>query len=239
MENKKTNLRAKLHAEKRKIGDPREKENRILSNYFKSPGIMEANRIYEDMRKDFQGNVYNILMTHIHPKKPEYRKYFERAIPGRDWEMFLFEQRSDMQKFRDVLGEKRIRIPMALVPQMNPVLLQSKVDLNQFRSSGIIGSLHDLYDAPDAVKAYLNQTVQLNNLPVSNLREVDTTELSKYFRFVYCPNNVYTFLRSKFQTGICTTTIEQWKKDRVLHVLEEIQAIKNVAESAKKSAKEV
>jgi len=132
--------------------------------------------------------------------KSEYARYVETHVGRADLEGFVCEDPDDLNLLLRVLREeKRFRRISAFHSSPKPRdSFRKPMSEEQLRKYGFQSYLSDMYEAPEAVNAFLCQQKNLHQVPLFEKDTSSTDELSGLFRSYYVGNSKYTVKQSKY-----------------------------------------
>lgn len=172
-----TNLEEKvlpaINATNRKIAsisDSKQKRFQTLRNHFED--AYKASDWLRTHRDQFNGQIFNPLLTEITVTDKKYAKYVENCIGNRDLESFLCTDKEDMSKLIKILrNDMKLKVNVGFTEQADELLHQAPREINQFpRHHGIYAYLIDMIEGPAPVLNYLCKLYGLHNIVIGDDR---------------------------------------------------------------------
>ncbi|KAF3860372.1 hypothetical protein F7725_000627 [Dissostichus mawsoni] len=160
-------------------------------------------------RQLFEGNVHEPMMLVINVKDPRFAKYVENHISFADLRAFVFQRKSDMEKFmKEVRDKMNLRVNAICAPELSCSNKQSSRNIESLKHFGFFTYLREMFDAPDEVMSYLCQQYKVHDVPVGNEQTkamIKRVIEEPYLKVLYTTEERYTLKRSHYSNAISTS----------------------------------
>lgn len=174
----------------------------------------------ENMDK-FKKKVHEPIMLCLNVKA-EYARYIETHVGRADLEGFVCEDPDDVNLLlRELREVKRLRKINAFHSNPDPKETFRKRNEASLAPYGFKSFLSDMYDAPDAVNAYLCQQKNLHQVPLFEKESEETDKLKEMFCSYYIGTTKFTTKRSKYSSNL-STGIEDIGNRRLIRLSDSI-----------------
>merc|ERR1719266_2167713 len=159
-------------------------------------------------RAIFNKPVYDPIMLAIDLKHTDFAKYVESHIGKMDLEGFICEDANDVNKLASELRENQNlrRINVFHSAPDPPESFRHPMSRNELERYDFLEYLSDMYDAPDAVHAYLCRQKNLHNVPVFKEENMNSGQLKQKFNNYYIGSQKFNVRKSKYSGELSTGT---------------------------------
>ena len=191
-------------------------------------------------RAIFNKPVYDPIMLAIDLKHTDFAKYVESHIGKMDLEGFICEDANDVNKLASELRENQNlrRINVFHSAPDPPESFRHPMSRNELERYDFLEYLSDMYDAPDAVHAYLCRQKNLHNVPVFKEENGNSGQLKQNFNNYYIGSQKFNVRKSKYSGELSTGTDDIGGRQvrRLLGAVdrEEIEKVRNELETKTK-----
>ena len=191
-------------------------------------------------RAIFSKPVYDPIMLAIDLKHTDFAKYVESHIGKMDLEGFICEDANDVNKLASELRENQNlrRINVFHSAPDPPESFRHPMSRNELERYDFLEYLSDMYDAPDAVHAYLCRQKNLHNVPVFKEENGNSGQLKQNFNNYYIGSQKFNVRKSKYSGELSTGTDDIGGRQvrRLLGAVdrEEIEKVRNELETKTK-----
>ncbi|XP_070542159.1 structural maintenance of chromosomes protein 5-like [Ptychodera flava] len=150
----------------------------------------------------FKATIHEPMALVIDMLNRQHAKYIEMHISGNDLRAFVCEDAEDMEKFlAEVRDKQNLRVNAVKSPRQAPSEYQPQRPIEELRRWGFECYLRDLFEAPDAVMAYLCKQYRVHDVPLGNdktQKHVSRVIAESGQRTFYTPEYQYVVRRSKY-----------------------------------------
>jgi len=159
-------------------------------------------------RAIFNKPVYDPIMLAIDLKHTDFAKYVESHIGKMDLEGFICEDANDVNKLASELRENQNlrRINVFHSAPDPPESFRHPMSRSELERFDFLEYLSDMYDAPDAVHAYLCRQKNLHHVPVFKEENTNSGQLKQKFNNYYIGSQKFNVRKSKYSGELSTGT---------------------------------
>ena len=161
-----------------------------------------------DNRDKFSKPVHDPIMLSLDVKQQDYARYVESHVGKADLEGFICEDAQDVNRLTLELREKQKlrRINVFHSNPEPPEAFKPPFPAHQLQQFGFERYLSDMYEAPDAVNAYLCRQKKLNEVPVFREENQNSGQLKGKFTNYYIGMQKFNSRRSKYSGELSVGT---------------------------------
>jgi chromosome segregation ATPase len=161
-----------------------------------------------DNRGLFNKPVHDPIMLTLDVKNNDFARYVEFHIGRADLEGFVCEDAGDMNRLLTELREnqKLRRINVFHSSPDPPESFRHPFSRDQMEQFAFVEYLSDMYDAPDAVNAYLCRQKNLHSVPVFSEENSNSGQLKQKFNNYYIGMQKFNVRKSKYSGELSTGT---------------------------------
>ena len=162
----------------------------------------------KDNRALFRKPVHNPIMLELEVKNLDCARYVESHIGKADLEGFVCEDPNDVNLLTSELREKQKlrRINVFHSSPEPPNTFRPSISGSELQKFQFLDYLSDMYEAPDAVHAYLCRQKNLHQVPVFKEENMNSGQLKQKFSSYYIGHQKFNVRRSKYSGELSTGT---------------------------------
>lgn len=164
----------------------------------------KASEWLKNNRDQFNGQIFNPILTEIAVTDKRYAKYIENCVSNRDLETFLCTDKEDMTKLIRILrNDMKLKINVGYTEPAEDIQFGPSRDIAEFpQQYGIYAYLLDMIEGPAPVLNYLCKLYSLHNIVVGDDRiEKFASQLPNDIRVFFSTNSRFNAVVSRY-TGM-------------------------------------
>jgi len=214
------NIRREVEKLERLQAALQDKRNRKLATLQKENPDAHRGVLWlrENLNK-FKAPVHEPIMLTLDVRRMEWAKYVESHIGRADLEGFVCEDPDDVNLLTKELRENlRLRKINAFHSSPDPpAMFKHPYTRDDMAKYAFDEYLSEMYDAPDAVHAYLCRQKALHQVPVFKEENNNSAALKQKFHNYYISNQKFNTKKSKY-SGELSTGMEDISSKRVIRL---------------------
>ncbi|GLH06082.1 Uncharacterized protein GBIM_11601 [Gryllus bimaculatus] len=190
---------------KKRLEDKANQRLKYVKEYL--PEVYQAIIWLRKNTHEFAHKIFEPMMLVIDVKNDSYVKYLESAIPRRDLQAFICEDKEDMNKFISIMREQ-LKLSVNILysgPEHHPSSWYTpKVPLEELKKYGFTMFVRDMFSAPETIMKYLCRTAGVHRIPVGESFMDDALySLPLSLTIFFSGINKYTIQVSKYTNERC------------------------------------
>lgn len=181
------------------IGDSLQKRFQTLRNNFDD--AYKASQWLQAHRDQFNGHVFNPILTEITVTDKKFSKYVENCVANRDLETFLCTDKDDMSKLIKILrNDMKLKVNVGFTEDTTELAFTPQRDIDQFpKQYGIYAYLLDMIEGPAPVLNFLCKLYGLQNILIGDDRlENFASQLPNDIKIFFSTNTRFAVTVSRY-----------------------------------------
>ncbi|XP_072038157.1 structural maintenance of chromosomes protein 5-like [Amphiura filiformis] len=214
----------------KRLNDQRNQRLNTLRNKYRD--TYNAVEWLRNNPNKFKRTIHEPIALVINVLDTQHARYIEHCIPMNDMIAFVCEDADDMELFlREVRDKQRLRVNAVKAPTQGMANYRSQRNISQLNPWGFTDYLSDLFDAPEAVKAYLCKQYRLQDVPLGTQhteRNKEKAIKECQLRRFYTPGQCYNIRQSRYGNKNTSSTNTAVGEARLLNITVDLTAKREV-----------
>lgn len=194
--------------------------------HLKNDFSYRALQVLEENRGRFRKEIHPPIMLSIDVKEESFVKFVESCFNWRDMFAFVCEDKEDLKTFGALVRTQGLKVAIVMAPD-DPISIPTGIP-RRLASFGFTHSIADMFDAPPAVKQFLEQQYGISRIPVQvehsggesqieqKINEIKSMNVSRFFS-----NNTSFRVSTSHYDGETVLTRDAINAPSLLHILNE------------------
>lgn len=221
-----SSMERKLHGLKDVKNQRFELLNKTNGDAYRAAKWLESNT------DRFSARVHPPICTELNIKDPKCAKYVEDRISNQDLVAFVCESKEDMNLFKELMDNQKMRVNVVHSSPANMAQFQPKIPIENLREFGFLKYMIDVVDAPAAILSYLCRNYSIHRIPIAENADFDRVPVQ--LPYFYIGGERYSKSQSRYDKE-WSTSIYPVKEARLLHITLDTQHILQLQETIRKS----
>ncbi|XP_006816752.1 structural maintenance of chromosomes protein 5-like, partial [Saccoglossus kowalevskii] len=170
----------------------------------------------------FKATIHEPMILTIDMHNREYAKYVETHVPDNDLRAFVCENAEDQDAFmREIRDTQHLRVNAVKSPMQDLESFRPQQPIEQLRRWGFTTYLKDLFEAPEAVMAYLCKQHRVHEVPIGTpytQEHIADVIASSGLRRFYTADYMYIIRQSRYGNKATSSSSSRINNAQLLYV---------------------